>query len=320
MTNKPARSLSAQAAAFGQLLSSSDNIDTAFQQAATLAEGLFPHKVEGDASLLGRRRPILADDRGLAKTRQAITALRHANPEGPFLVVCPASVKANGAREIRLVGADTAIHTIEGTRLQPIPRSTAWVIVNYDILRHHLDAVSKVRWGGLVFDEAHYLKNHTSARSRLAREITSAAATAASQAPAVYLLTGTPLTSRPRDLFVLLQLVGHPLGRSFLAFAKRYCAAEKGEYGWKTGGASNIDELTVQLHGVMLRRSKDDVLALPPKLRTWLPVTVAANTGAKAIAKVFALLQGTSDARTSAGSTAADPRRRGRLLAFPVEA
>ena len=34
------------------------------------------------------------------------------------------------------------------------------------------------------------------------------------------------MTNRPRDLFVLLQLVGHPLGRSFLSFAKRYCAAE----------------------------------------------------------------------------------------------
>ena len=129
-------------------------------------------------------------------------------------------------------------------------------------------------WAALVFDEAHYLKNQTSARSKLARELTARASTNAGQPLAVQLLTGTPLTSRPRDLFVLLQLVGHPLGRSFLAFARRYCAAEKGEFGWKTGGASNIDELTVQLHGVMLRRSKDEVLSLPPKLRTWLPVEV----------------------------------------------
>ncbi len=145
MTNNPARALSAQAAAFAQLLSSSDNVDTVFHKAATLAEGLFPHQVEGVAFLLGRRRAILADDMGLGKTRQAITALRHTNPDGPFLVVCPASVKANWGREIRLVSADAAIHSIDGTRPCPIPRSTAWVIVNYDILRHHVDAVSKVR-------------------------------------------------------------------------------------------------------------------------------------------------------------------------------
>ena len=113
-------------------------------------------------------------------------------------------------------------------------------------------------WAGLVFDEAHYLKNHTSARSKLARQLAGQRdAAIATQEPAVYLLTGTPLTNRPRDLFVLLQLVGHSLGRSFLSFAKRYCAAEKNDYGWKTDGASNLEELTVQLHGVMLRRSKD---------------------------------------------------------------
>ena len=173
-------------------------------------------------------------------------------------------------------------------------------------------------WAALVFDEAHYLKNHTSARSKLARQLTVAAA-AATPGLAVQLLTGTPLTSRPRDLFVLLQLAAHPLGRSFLAFAKRYCAAEKGEYGWKTGGASNIEELTVQLHGVMLRRSKDDVLALPPKLRTWLPVAVPAGTGARPIKKVFELLAG-KDRRPSQSRDVAAAVARGKLLAFLVEA
>ncbi len=155
------------------------------------------------------------------------------------------------------------------------------MIVNYDLLGKHMDTLERAAWAGIVFDEAHYLKNHTSARSKLARQLAAQVRPKADRADRsgdagrttirVYLLTGTPLTNRPRDLFVLLQLVGHPLGRSFLSFAKRYCAAERNDFGWQTRGASNIEELTVQLHGVMLRRSKDQVLALPPKLRTWLP-------------------------------------------------
>ena len=235
----------------------SNDPDSTLRQACALADGLFPHQVEGIAFLLGRRRAILADDMGLGKTRQAIVSLRHAAPIGPYLVVCPASVKRNWAREIQLVAADTSILVVEGSA--PVAPRASWVVVNYDILGRHRDALEQVAWAALVFDEAHYLKNHTSARSKLAREITARASANAAQPLIVQLLTGTPLTSRPRDLFVLLQLVDHPLGRSFLAFAKRYCAAEKGEFGWKTGGASNIDELTVQLHGVMLRRSKDDV-------------------------------------------------------------
>ena len=111
---------------------------------------------------------------------------------------------------------------------------------------------------------------------------------------------------------MLLQLVGHSLGRSFLSFAKRYCAAEKNEYGWQTRGASNIEELTVQLHGVMLRRSKDQVLALPPKLRTWLSVPVPKGTGVRDMRKVVDLLIGERD--LAPGSTIDERRLRGRLL------
>ena len=303
--------------------------DPAVETARALADGLFPHQVEGVAFLLGRRRAILADDMGLGKTRQAVVSLRYLAPNGPYLVVCPASVKRNWAREIGQVIPDASIAVIDGSARADL--EATWVILNYDILGRHRDALEQRDWTALVFDEAHYLKNHTSARSKLARGLTERASAAAPQPLIVQLLTGTPLTSRPRDLFVLLQLVGHPLGRSFLAFAKRYCAAEKGEFGWKTGGASNIDELTVQLHGVMLRRSKDDVLALPPKLRTWLPVTVPATTGVRAIKKVLALLTGRSDESIGPVAQATDPpsrgryggtspRQRGKLLAFLVEA
>jgi len=289
--------------------------DAASRSAAALADGLFAHQIDGVAFLLGRRRAILADDMGLGKTRQSIVSLRHLTPGGRRLVVCPASVKRNWAREIAVVAPGSSVHVVEGTA--PGLPAAEWVVMNYDIVGRHLDQLLQVPWAALVFDEAHYLKNHTSARSTLARQLT-AAASAANQTLAVQLLTGTPLTSRPRDLFVLLQLAAHPLGRSFLAFAKRYCAAEKGEYGWKTGGASNVEELTVQLHGVMLRRSKDDVLALPPKLRTWLPVDVASGTGTRAIRKVFELLAG-KDSRPAPPRDAA-LRRRGKLLAFLVEA
>ena len=310
-----ADTLDSQAAAFAKLLALSGDPDAAFRSAVALADGLFPHQIDGVAFLLGRRRAILADDMGLGKTRQSIVSLRHLTPGGRRLVVCPASVKRNWAREISLVAENSTVLVIEGTA--PASATAEWVIINYDILGRHLDHLLSVPWDALVFDEAHYLKNHTSTRSKVARQLTDAAATARPSL-AVQLLTGTPLTSRPRDLFVLLQLAAHPLGRSFLAFAKRYCAAEKGEYGWKTGGASNIEELTVQLHGVMLRRSKDDVLSLPPKLRTWLPVDVPSGTGARAIKKVFELLAG-KDSRPAPSRDAA-LRRRGKLLAFLVEA
>src|SRR5688572_20200701 len=109
------RTLDAQAAAFAHILSTTDDAEAAFRQAAVLAEGLFPHQVEGVAFLLGRRRALLADDMGLGKTRQAIVALRHAAPAGQILIVCPASVKRNWVREIAIAAPADSVHVIEGT-------------------------------------------------------------------------------------------------------------------------------------------------------------------------------------------------------------
>jgi SWI/SNF-related matrix-associated actin-dependent regulator 1 of chromatin subfamily A len=244
----------------------------AHEAAQQLAAGLYPHQVEGLAFLLGRRRSILADDMGLGKTRQSVLALTHAEPDGPWLVVCPASVKRNWEREILIVLPDAETRIV-GPGPVPEPGFRGWAIVNYDILKRTLDDLLAHGWRGLVFDEAHYLKNHTSQRSKLATRLV--AQTAGD--PMVHALTGTPLTNRPRDLFPLLQLVDHSLGRSFLGFAKRYCAAEKNDYDygyWVTAGASNLEELAVQLHGIMLRRNKNEVLDLPPKVRSWIDVDI----------------------------------------------
>ena len=55
-------------------------------------------------------------------------------------------------------------------------------------------------------------------------------------------------------------MIRHPLGRSFLSFAKRYCAAYHNGFGWVTDGASNLEELAIELGGALLRRVKEDVL------------------------------------------------------------
>ena len=236
-------------------------------RAEEIAKGLYPHQIEGVAFLLGRRRALLADDMGLGKTRQSVIAMVEAAAEGPYLVICPASVKRNWAREIQLV-LSTAEPTVVGSEPLPSTNFRDWVIINYEILGKHLEGLLAFDWKGIVFDEAHYLKNHQSQRSRNAAKLVKSI----QHEPIIHALTGTPMTNRPRDLFPLLQLMNHPLGKSFLSFAKRYCDAYQGEYGLVADGASNIEELTVQLHGVMLRRTKNEVLDLPPKVRTWLDV------------------------------------------------
>ena len=258
----------------GQEGRQSPTVAASLDRARQISEGLYPHQVEGLTFLLGRQRSILADDMGLGKTRQSILALTHARPEGPYLVICPASVKLNWQREILMVLPDAGTQVV-GPAPPPAVGYAGWVILNYDILGKHLDDLLTHTWAGIVFDEVHYLKNHRTQRSRFSRALVDG--TAAD--PVIHALTGTPLTNRPRDLFPLLQLVQHPLGRSFMSFSRRYCAGARNDYGhWVADGVSNVEELSVQLHGIMLRRRKADVLDLPPKLRTWIDTDLPEKT------------------------------------------
>jgi SNF2 family DNA or RNA helicase len=106
---------------------------------------------------------------GLGKTRQAIIALHVAEPGGPYLVVCPASVKRNWAREIETALPDARVQIIAG-KGDVAPLEAEWVVVNYDILSAHAQRLAAHGWLGVVFDEAHYARTtRASAANRRAR-------------------------------------------------------------------------------------------------------------------------------------------------------
>ena len=205
---------------------------------------LYPHQADGVVFLMSKGRAILADDMGLGKTRQAIVAMQIAAPEGAILVVCPASLKLNWRREIRLVDPEAAIEVIGGRADRPEDgRPPRWVIVNYDLLKAHAARLHSIGWAGVILDEAHFIKNNSQRTSHVLKllGVSDNARAPVIGPPQVYLLTGTPMTNRPRDLFNLLRCVGHPAVRSFISFAKRYCDAYRNDYGWVTDGASNLD-------------------------------------------------------------------------------
>jgi SWI/SNF-related matrix-associated actin-dependent regulator of chromatin subfamily A-like protein 1 len=258
----------------------------------SIAPGLlYPHQADGVAFLISKGRAILGDDMGLGKTRQAIVGMQVAAPTGMILVVCPASLKLNWRREIKMVDPDAKIEVLGiANHQQHDPR---WVIVNYDIVAKNAERLHGIPWSGVILDEAHFIKNNSQRTSHCLKllGVSNDARAALIGPPQVYLLTGTPITNRPRDLFNLLRCVGHPSARSFLSFAKRYCDAYKNDYGWVTTGASNLEELNLLMKEVMLRRKKDEVLELPEKIRSWVPISVdsaAARNAQRSFAEWFA--------------------------------
>ena len=78
-------------------------------------------------------------------------------------------------------------------------------------------------------------------------------------------MTGTPITSKPTDVFLPLKLIeGHSYS-SYWSWCQQYCVY--GGFGGKEIiGYKNIPQLKDILQPNMLRRLKKDVLDLPPKI------------------------------------------------------
>ena len=116
-----------------------------------------------------------------------------------------------------------------------------------------------------IVDEAHYISNNTAQRTRLLNDVLE-------KIPRVWLLTGTPMTSRPINYFNLLKIVESPLTLNWQTYVKRYCKGFQFRVGqrkvWNTSGASNLDELRERTKNVVLRRMKTDILDLPEKIVT----------------------------------------------------
>jgi len=146
-------------------------------------------------------------------------------------------------------------------------------ILNYDILDAWADTLKSVSANLLVYDESHYLKNSKSKRTKAAK-------TLAGKVSNTILLTGTPITNRPKDLWSQLNIVDPGSYPNFFGFAKKYCGAYQQSMGenkfWNFDGASNIDELAERLQStIMLRQTKEQCLPdLPEKVRQRIPMQI----------------------------------------------
>jgi SWI/SNF-related matrix-associated actin-dependent regulator 1 of chromatin subfamily A len=229
------------------------------------------HQKVAIEKLLANNKFILADDMGLGKTTAAVIASIESGAK-KVLIVCPASLKINWDREIKNY-TDRRVLIVEGRKWGS---TFDYYIINYDILKnYHTTEKSEdsddykllvnEKFDLAIVDEAHYVSNTTANRTRLLNDVLETI-------PRVWLLTGTPMTSRPINYFNLLKIVDSPLTLNWQSYVRRYCKGYQFNVGnrkvWNTSGASNLDELRERTKSYVLRRMKTDILDLPEKIVT----------------------------------------------------
>lgn len=273
-------------------------VDAAVEIPAPAGREYLPFQRAGIALAAGRPATLLADEMGLGKTIQALGVINLDPDCRRVLVVCPATLKLNWAREAArwLVRRHRVL--VAGAQDWP-PVTAAWppedtvVIVNYDVLHRHATALRAIPWDCLIVDEAHFVKNPEARRSeqlygtsdrkrkRLTREGRPGNVVAPIPARRRLYLTGTPIVNRPIELWPLLHSLDPTTWRSFWSYAKRYAGAYQGAFGWDFRGADHLDELQERLRRtLMVRRLKVDVLReLPPKRRQVIEVAPNGTAG-----------------------------------------
>lgn len=227
----------------------------------------MPHQIEAIRMLTGSRGFLLADDMGLGKTYTALLAAKQLGKA--TTVICPAFLTSNWIKSAQKLDMIIACHS-------------------YNQAPKNLQATPEI----LIIDESHYIKNMKSLRSKFCLDL---AELVKKKGGCVWLLTGTPVTKDADDLYSqLLAIDAVPVGKNGKPWSL---------WGWKNAVMNQIPDrytttgikhkgisdagqqrLTEMRKGKYLRRKKDEVLTLPPKIHT----TIYTGESTKALQKELA--------------------------------
>lgn len=195
----------------------------------------------------------LADDMGLGKTIQTLALIAHdweEAPGEPVLLVCPTSVIENWNREARRFLPGLPVHVHHGSARErgapfaKIAKKHALIVTGYALLQRDRALFEKVRWRGVVLDEAQNVKNAESKQARAARALPSGYRVA---------LTGTPVENHVGDLWSLMEFLNPGLLGSAARFRREFFIPIQA-----LGNAAASERLRAVTGPFVLRRLKTD--------------------------------------------------------------
>jgi SWI/SNF-related matrix-associated actin-dependent regulator 1 of chromatin subfamily A len=240
------------------------------------------------------RGALLADDPGLGKTLETLTTLERWRARR-VIVLAPAIARLSWETQIKLWAPHLVshLHVIAGNErtlgFEVLVRAPdLFLVMSYDIFSQNLTRTRWLKalcaggWDALVLDEAHYLKNPESARTRAVYGFRHPGDGSGleSACKRVILLTGTPTPNHAGELW--------PHYRTFWAkssaerpmelheWQERFTVYTDGVWGRQIRGSKNQDVLRRRLGHFVLRRRKREVLReLPPVQTEDVPLSLS---------------------------------------------
>jgi superfamily II DNA or RNA helicase len=241
-----------------------DQVAQGNRSLSVISTPLYGYQEEGVLHLAFGRRALLADDMGLGKTVQAIAAaalLKQLRDIQHVLVVCPASLKHQWAREIRRF-TSLSVQVIEGnpTQRRQLYRDLQFFnTINYELVRFDEKELVGREFDLVILDEAQRIKNWRTKTADKVKRLRS---------PYAFVLTGTPLENRLEELYSIFQFIDPTILGPLWRFNERYYETERRPSGsYRVLGYKNLDELRHRIAPYVLRRVREEVLLdLPERI------------------------------------------------------
>ncbi len=207
---------------------------------------LRSYQTFGAKYIIHQKKSLLGDEMGLGKTVQAIASMASLTAEGKshFMVVCPASVLINWCREIQKF-SDLEVTKVHGNDEESLLhwRENGGVAVTTFESISRFTLPEKFRISMVITDEAHYVKNPETQRTKALLKLLA-------KAEYALFMSGTPLENRVEEMCFLVSCLQPQIAKE-LDDVKFLSTAE---------------QFRLQLAPVYLRRTRDDVLQELPDL------------------------------------------------------
>ena len=252
-------------------LTQEDIADMTLKAPDTFVGKLRPYQERGVAWLSYQQRLglgcCLADDMGLGKTIQLIChilnhAKRHPEDRQGSLLICPMSVVGNWKREFAKFAPSIHVIVHHGNaRTQSLEELNAQletpnsvVLTTYGLITRS-DFLFMHKWSLVVLDEAQAIKNASTKRSSIVREL---------QTDFRVALTGTPIENRLAELWSILDFLNPGLLGTNAKFQRLYAIPIE-----KNNDKETRERLRTLVSPFILRRVKSDpniIQDLPDKM------------------------------------------------------
>lgn len=220
----------------------------------------------------------LFDEMGVGKTASAVVALGKVHEFDPTrddlsLIVTINVVKPWWKIEVeRLTGLPVTI--LDRKHRQP---QMGVNIIHYELIPHLCGLgkstydknhdLRKYKWSVVILDESRKIKNRKSKIGKLIHAI---------RGKYCWCLDGSAVPNHPQELWNQLKWMYPKKYKSFWKFIEEYCDMTKGVWtDYVIGDLKSKTKLYNDLKPIVLRRTKEQVLDLPPKERVVIPVTLS---------------------------------------------